>query len=1067
MTTYEWYIDFSQDKSIYWDRIEKLKTYEYDAEQIIEMLCDYENLYIIYESSNTYMQFDEKSRSMYLYLSDLNINWVEYLNNTTSIFRLIIKNCLVVPNEIFKLNNIKHLELINCNLDNLSGEIFNMYWLEGLDLKNSKISSLPQEVGNMINLEVLSLMHTNIDVIPNSLSKLKKLKYLGLNGLKIDEIPHSISELVELECLYLGKTKIKELPVEFSSLKKLKHLALWETNLQELPEWVCEFKDLQGLYLGRTIGIKKLPERIGNLVNLKKIYLDGTNLNSLPNSFGELINLEEIMLARTYIRKFPQFKEMKKLVRCDLSGMTIERVPKEFINAIMNHTNYGLCLHETKILMQPASLFLHDKEFVNAYYEEKKIHLNETKIVFLGDGEAGKSHIIERFKHDGEKIDKFEEESTPGIAISQKQCCIGAERINLQIWDFGGQEIMHSMHRFFLTERTLYVIVINARDNTQDERAKYWLNNIKSFANGCPVILVLNKIDQNPSASMNERLLRDDYPQIVDTVKMSALNDDKQIFSFFEKTILNIVKTFDSYAMDFPISWNNIKSTLTNMPDNYIVDSEYRKICVDNNVEDEQIQNWLLDWFHDLGVSFNYRKKDRLLGGYMILKPNWITNAIYIILFNGTGYARNGLISIQSIVDLLEHPPKAVEKIKYNIIEVPYIMGVMRRFEISYSIDDENEFIPMMCNKNQHNDVELFLTGECLQYYMEYEYLPNNVLHKLMIKMQNDLDKDKLWLTGMILETREKNISAMVRIHNKKIEIFIKSADEELYPSREYLCLIRENLIKINNDLNLMAEDMIIYKEDQKVEAIKYSTLLIHLSSGQNEYFSTVFRKNISIRRILGLIEDKYNIDNILEFCKDNDEVTYKGLYWYLKENIKNKYKEFEDDLIECCTKLQGNTLEILQGNENDRNTYLRDLLSINKKYIVYDQTLNGLSSNKKAAGELDLLIKDTNEYPITILEALILNSVKKTYIAEHINKIYLYDTWGLPYNYIIVYVESSDFNAFCARYYKYISEYEYPFPLQHVKEKTEYTELRVFDTVLLRSGKETVITHILMSLMR
>lgn len=1064
MTTYEWYIEFSQDYK-YRKNAEELEKYEYNTEQIFELLSRCDNLFVGYKSINTYIQHDEKKKNLYLFLKHSDKNWLDCLQKNNNICRLIISNCNAIPKGVFELKNIKHLELLNCNLDAVSDEIFNMNWLEGLDLKSSKISSIPQKVGNMMNLEVLSLMHTNIDDIPNSISKLRKLKYLGLNGSKIDEVPNSISELTQLECLYLGKTKIKELPVGLSKLKKLKHLALWETDLQVLPEWVCEFKHLQGLYLGRTIGIKRLPEKIGELVNLKKLYLDGTGLNSLPDSFGELINIEQITLSGTDIRKFPKLKAMEKLVRCDLSEMIIERVPKEFINTNIGIGYDGLCLNNTKILRQPASLFSHDKEFINAYYEEDKIHLNETKIVFLGDGEAGKSHIIERFKHDGEIIERFEEESTPGIAISQKQCCIGDERINLQIWDFGGQEIMHSMHRFFLTERTLYVIVINARDNTQDERAKYWLNNIKSFANGCPVILVLNKIDQNPSASMNERLLRDDYPQIVDTIKMSALNDDKQNFYFFEKTILNIVKTFDSYAMDFPISWNNIKSTLTNMPDNYIVDSKYRKICVDNNVEDEQIQNWLLDWFHDLGVSFNYRKKDRLLGGYMILKPNWITNAIYIILFNGADLARNGVISIQSIIDLLEHPPKAVEKIKYNIIEVPYIMGVMRRFEISYSIDDEYEFIPMMCNKNQHNDAEVFLTGECLQYYMEYEYLPNNVLHKLMIKMQNDLDKDRIWLTGMILKAREKNISAMIRIHNKKIEIFIKSVDEKLYPSREYLSLIRENLIKINNDLNLSAEDMIIYKEEQKTEAIKYSTLLIHLSAGQDEYFSTEFRKNISIRRILGLIEDTYNIDNIVEFCKENNDVTYNRLYCYLKENKKNIYKEFEDDLVECCTKLQGNTLEISQGSENDRNTYLKDLLSINKKYTVYDQTLNGLSANKKAAGELDLLIKDKKEHPITILEALILNSVKTKYIAEHINKIYSYDTWGLPNNYIVVYVEATDFDSFCARYYKYISKYEYPFKVKEVIERTKYTELRIYDTSLLRDGKDTVLTHVLINI--
>ncbi|RHO76387.1 hypothetical protein DW061_22950, partial [Ruminococcus sp. AF42-9BH] len=159
----------------------------------------------------------------------------------------------------------------------------------------------------------------------------------------------------------------------------------------------------------------------------------------------------------------------------------------------------------------------------------------------------------------------FKEESTPGIAISQKLCDVDGELIRLQIWDFGGQEIMHSMHRFFLTERTLYVIVINARDNTQDERAEYWLNNVKNFANGCPVIMVLNKMDQNPTASINERLLRNDYPQIVKIIKMSAMKDNVEKFGELMSTVISTIRTFDSYAMDFPVSWNKIKIRLMEM----------------------------------------------------------------------------------------------------------------------------------------------------------------------------------------------------------------------------------------------------------------------------------------------------------------------------------------------------------------------------------------------------------------------------------------------------------------------------------------------------------------------
>ena len=51
------------------------------------------------------------------------------------------------------------------------------------------------------------------------------------------------------------------------------------------------------------------------------------------------------------------------------------------------------------------------------------------------------------------------------------------------------------MHRMFLTQNTLYVVVLNVREGNQEDRARYWLHNLKSFANGAPVLLVLNKAD--------------------------------------------------------------------------------------------------------------------------------------------------------------------------------------------------------------------------------------------------------------------------------------------------------------------------------------------------------------------------------------------------------------------------------------------------------------------------------------------------------------------------------------------------------------------------------------------
>ena len=214
------------------------------------------------------------------------------------------------------------------------------------------------------------------------------------------------------------------------------------------------------------------------------------------------------------------------------------------------------------------------------------------------------------------------------------------------------------------------------------------------------------------------------------------------------------------------------------------------------------------------------------------------------------------------------------------------------------------------------------------------------------------------------------------------------------------------------------------------------------------------------------MVENEVDTNFIVQYCKENKDVTYPSLYHTLiDERNKTIYNELEDDVLECGLKIQGDSLLILAGKENDRNTYFRNMLSVNKKYVICDQTLNGVSANRKAAGELDLLIKNREQMPIAIIEALTLSSVNKKYISEHIDKLFSYDTWGLPNNYILAYIEKCNFETFKKRYKKFIQEYAYPVKCVDVGEKSKYAEMAVFDVNILRNGKKGRITHILINL--
>ena len=116
-------------------------------------------------------------------------------------------------------------------------------------------------------------------------------------------------------------------------------------------------------------------------------------------------------------------------------------------------------------------------------------------MVLLGDSEAGKSQIMARLKDPEMDPATFSGDTTSGIDIYSRCEAIGEKNVRVNYWDFGGQEILHSMHRMFLASQTLYVIVLNTRNDNQDAQANFWLRYVQTYAPGSPVLLVMNKID--------------------------------------------------------------------------------------------------------------------------------------------------------------------------------------------------------------------------------------------------------------------------------------------------------------------------------------------------------------------------------------------------------------------------------------------------------------------------------------------------------------------------------------------------------------------------------------------
>ena len=891
------------------------------------------------------------------------------------------------------------------------------------------------------------------------LNGLDKLTFLDICEDAITEIRLN-HELPQLESCVIGGSGMTDIGF-LGYCPAMKRLSIYGGCFSDLDA-VEAMTELVGLSL-TMVSLNKFP-KLERLKKLEELLLFH-NAMFLPNEVVFPVGLKAILISGQPMTKLPDsIQHIKNLQYLLLDDLKLEELPVWLPDLGIPFGRNGIEIRNVEVPGVDMSIFNESDEVIRQWFADRRkedgADLNEAKVIFLGDGEAGKTHTITRLLDDGKPID-FHEGATPGIVIRDKEYDIGDRRVQVHYWDFGGQEILHSMHRIFLTGRTLYVVLVNARDNTQNDRARYWLHNIRSFANGAPVLMVLNKTDQNPNASLNESDLKAMYPGLVGVVRLSALNDSEEDFNRkLTQRLQEEVGKIDTIRTFFPRKWKIVKERLESLEKPYIFGDEYQQMCAEAEIKKE-IHGDLLNLFKTLGVSFYY--DGEALEEYLVLRPDWITNAVYTILFNKQEEVKNGIVPHRTIHQLLK--PKDGDGIKrvdhqmcYRSHEVEYVLKVLRNFRLSYLLrdgDDGEEFIPMLCDSNSLPvAAEYAADPETLEFRMEYEYLPNNVLHRLMVEMRADLNMEQVWLTGAKFEQKSTGYSAVVKSEGDVVRIFVRS-ENPMHRANTYLSIIKENLDRIHETMGIRPErNVVVYKDGDKRKEFEYEELLDMLENGETQVYSSAHKKRISIRDIL----------NQTGWGEGKDQA----------ELLRNIGK--------ACQMLQGNRM-YWDCFEDDRNTFLRDILR--GKYLVNDQSFQGRSKDR--AGELDLDIRRESDAPWTVLEALNLEypqlrqdgdlrAKPVDYWNKHLDKLLEnYNPCGLRFMFLVSYTECKrdEFSKVVSKFERHIRTYHsgaYRVQGWEASDmgfgQTEMPHyLRCIKAVYDRAGSPTTVYHIFVQL--
>ena len=333
---------------------------------------------------------------------------------------------------------------------------------------------------------------------------------LDLSNLKLTSLPKAIGQLSQLQRLDVTNNELTSLPEAIGQLSQLQTLAVTNNELTSLPEAIGQLSQLQILSVTNN-ELTSLPEAIGQLSQLQRLDVSSNKLTSLPEAIGQLSQLQRLDVSSNKLTSLPaSLRHLDSLKRLYLHDNPALNLPPE----ILGPTQSEVRLEKAK----PAK----PSDILEYYFRSQQGRpLNEAKLILVGRGGAGKTSLVNLLKYG-----TFDprEKKTPGISITPWELTLQNEKVRLNIWDFGGQEIMHATHQFFLTQRSVYLLVINAREGEQDANVEYWLRIIESFGAESPVIVVINKIKDH-AFDLNRRGLQQKFPMIQDFIQTDCKDE--------------------------------------------------------------------------------------------------------------------------------------------------------------------------------------------------------------------------------------------------------------------------------------------------------------------------------------------------------------------------------------------------------------------------------------------------------------------------------------------------------------------------------------------------------------
>ena len=604
-----------------------------------------------------------------------------------------------LPPEIGQLVNLQSLYLGVNQLTALPPEIVRLVNLQSLGLPVNQLTALPPEIGRFVNLQSLDLAGNELTALPPVIGQLVNLRSLDLAGNQLTALPPEIGQLVNLRTLYLGNNQLTALPPEIGELANLQLLRLVGNHLTSLPSEIGRLVNLQSLAL-RSNQLTALPPEIGQLVDLQSLDLRGNRLTALPIDIGRLVNLRELDLSDNRLSDVPaSIENLVKLRRLSVQQNLISEMPtnlqrlENLEELDISHNPIARLARETLLLPRLRSLdvagcplarppFDIASQGLSAmieYFEAPDIRpLRTAKLVVVGQGAVGKTSLLRRLCD--ESFDPGEN-STHGLRVGTatfKPPRLCGESIQINYWDFGGQDIYHATHQFFLSNNSLFVLVWSARNGFDDGKLFYWLDMIQARAPQSPILIVATNTKERsgelPFADIQAQYKGKQIRQVsIDSAFDLGIDEMKQ-------AICEMAGDLPSIDEEWPAPWRHAIEAVSEDPRRMMSRSEFEQFLERCGVATSAV-SVVTRTLHELGNILSFPDSPALKNT-VVINPQWVSEHISKVLDDKSIAAHKGVVT-ESDLDTIWQKPDDWHRL--------FFLELMQQFDLSYRVEHEQD----------------------------------------------------------------------------------------------------------------------------------------------------------------------------------------------------------------------------------------------------------------------------------------------------------------------------------------------------------------------------------------